>query len=446
MVLSKSEHCNENYLAKVIKIKNIKKHPNADRLQIVTVDYQNIIVNMSFKEGDIVVFVPAEAQINKEFLSKTNSFRSTDLNVDREVIPGFFEENCRVKAIRLQKLVSFGYIIPVEKIEEIYNVKISNLLDTEFDMIKDIQFVKKYESTKNLNKLNNISGNKTIKVKTQDLESKIKEKQFKFHISTSHLGKNIGRVNPSDIISITNKVHGTSFIIANLLVKRDLKWYEKLLLKMKVGISKYQYECICSSRTRVRDISNDKMIEEKDIYRTIRNEIKDCIPKGFTLYGEAIGFDTNGAYIQNQYDYGCNEKEHKIQIYRITFTNEDGLSFELSYDQIKEFCKINNLNYVKEYFYGKATDFVDYRSFLEQDKWHEFIMKEISNKYLEKDSVDCKNKVPDEGIVLRIDGMFEFNAYKAKSSKFLEFETKDLDRIEKENSNESGDDDTSING
>jgi hypothetical protein len=50
----------------------------------------------------------------------------------------------------------------------------------------------------------------------------------------------------------------------------------------------------------------------------------------------------------------------------------------------------------------------------------------LSAEYLEKRCSYCKNKVPAEGIVLRIEGL-DIESYKLKSSAFREYETKMLD-------------------
>ena len=111
-MLSISEKANTNYLAKVVDLKNIKKHPNADRLQTVDIDFNTVITGMDAKEGDTYVYFPIECKINKDFLSETNSFRDKELNSDKEQM-GFFEENCRVRAMRLRGEKSMGYIVPI---------------------------------------------------------------------------------------------------------------------------------------------------------------------------------------------------------------------------------------------------------------------------------------------------------------------------------------------
>ncbi len=53
----------------------------------------------------------------------------------------------------------------------------------------------------------------------------------------------------------------------------------------------------------------------------------------------------------------------------------------------------------------------------------------IKEKYNEKDCFMCKNKLPEEGVVIRVEGL-DLEAYKQKSSKFFELETKELDKGE----------------
>ena len=60
----------------------------------------------------------------------------------------------------------------------------------------------------------------------------------------------------------------------------------------------------------------------------------------------------------------------------------------------------------------------------------------LRERYLEQDCWMCKNKLPAEGIVIRRETM-DLEAYKFKSFRFLEMETKMLDKgeedIEEEN-------------
>ena len=68
-MLKISETANKNYLAKVVKLKSGRKHSNADRLLCWTIDFQNVITSLDYKEDDIVVYFPVECAINKDFIS-----------------------------------------------------------------------------------------------------------------------------------------------------------------------------------------------------------------------------------------------------------------------------------------------------------------------------------------------------------------------------------------
>ena len=51
------------YCAYITTIRKIRKHSNADRLQCVEVFGQNVIVDLSYKEGQRVVFFPTDGAV-----------------------------------------------------------------------------------------------------------------------------------------------------------------------------------------------------------------------------------------------------------------------------------------------------------------------------------------------------------------------------------------------
>lgn len=60
-------------------------------------------------------------------------------------------------------------------------------------------------------------------------------------------------------------------------------------------------------------------------------------------------------------------------------------------------------------------------------KWQENLLTTLQEEYLEKDCKYCTNKVPAEGICVRIDGKDTYSTFKLKSKRFLEKESKQLD-------------------
>jgi hypothetical protein len=397
-MLSISKDANKNYLAKVVQIKELKKHPNADKLQIAIIDFQEVIVGMDTKVGDVCIFFPLESQINSSFLAHTNSYRHSNLNeIVNDEKCGFFEDNGRVRAVRLRGQKS---------------------------MVNKIQILKKYFVPTRNSGLSNRQGKKPR-------ISRLVEGQVHLHVDTENLLRNIDKINLEDYISITYKVHGTSFWVSNILVKRKLKLYEKALKTIGVKIKDIEYDYVYGSRKVVKnefETSHKEHYYEYDLWGEIKEELKDKIPQGYTLYGECLGYTKSGGCIQKGYDYGCEQEQKKLMIYRITLTNEFGFVYNLSTLEIKEFCDRYGLEYVPLFYYGKVIDLLFRKDLLIGDEeWRGDFIKYLQREYTEKDCFICKNKVPEEGIVLRKESGFQFDTYKLKSFKFLEYETKLLD-------------------
>ena len=119
-----------------------------------------------------------------------------------------------------------------------------------------------------------------------------------------------------------------------------------------------------------------------------------------------------------------------IRVYRITYTNPDGIVYEFSARQVQQWCKDKGLTPVTELYYGYAKDL--YPDISVSEHWNEnFIQRlaEDKNFFMEELSPECRNDVPHEGIVIRIeDGLS--GAYKLKCNRFLFAESKALDKGE----------------
>ena len=62
-----------------------------------------------------------------------------------------------------------------------------------------------------------------------------------------------------------------------------------------------------------------------------------------------------------------------------------------------------------------------------EEHWHINTLETLKEVYLEHNCDMCKNVVPGEGIVIRKEKLNLYEAYKLKSFRFLEHETKMLD-------------------
>lgn len=430
MTITISKTANVNYLAKVVKLNFIRKHSNADRLLCVAIDGNNVITDLTATEGQLYIYFPLESSINSEYLSWSNSYEKKELNQDPEV-KGFFGHSGRVRAIRLRGERSEGYIVPVDTISSwVYEttgndfVFTENDVETEFDTINGLKLCEKYVNIVGIKKLKEKKNNNTKKVVK---ESKLIDNQFRFHIDTAPLRKNMHNINPNDYISITNKIHGTSFVVSSVLCKKKLTFVEKVLKKIGVNVVDSHYDLVYSSRKAVKNKNikngNSQHFYGYNLWGDIAQNLKGSLTEGISLYGEAVGYTKTGAYIQNQYDYGCSPGKFETYIYRITMTNASGKVFEFSSSQVKEYCQKFGLKTVPEYYYGKAKDLFDLPP---DEHWNESFLEKLTEEYLEKDCDLCVNKVPAEGIVIRRE-TFDIDVYKHKSFRFLEQETKQLD-------------------
>ncbi len=420
-MISISKNANVNYLAKVIKIKGLRKHANADRLQVVAIDFQDVITGLDTEDGDVCVFFPLESKINTNFLSFTNSFRDKELNEDK-TLAGFFEKNGRVRAVKLRGEKSMGYIVPVRTIEEFTGKDLSDCVGQDFDTVGDILMVEKYmvpvkEPYQRQGKKPRIS--------------RLVEGQVHLHVDTENLRRNAMNIKPDDKISITYKLHGTSFWLAHVPCKRKLSLVEKLMKFLRIKLDLQEYDYVYGSRRVVKneyETQDTQDYYDSDLWERLKDEFKEFVPKNYAFYGECVGYTETGKAIQEKYDYGCELNQHKAYIYRITFTNLDGIVRELSSEAIQEWAEKSGFNYVPLIYTGKAKDL--FPELKTEEHWNENFVIEMEKKYNDKNCYICKNVVPEEGIVLRKESLFQFESYKLKSWKFLEHETAMLDQGE----------------
>lgn len=182
----------------------------------------------------------------------------------------------------------------------------------------------------------------------------------------------------------------------------------------------YEYDTIVASRTVVKNGLMEKGQSGyygEDLWTLCGEEyFKGKLHKGETVYYEIVGYLPSKRAIQAKYDYGCLPGEHKIAVYRITKTGVDGDVVEYGWQAMKDRCKELNVDHVKELYFGKARDLFPELDVSEH--WNQNFVQKLKDTYLEKDlecNISCK--VPDEGIVLRVESK-GIEVYKLKSERF----------------------------
>lgn len=418
---------NVNYCATVVSVSRIIKLENCDNVQGALVSGYNVIVSKDVKENDIGIFFPVECQLSKEYLSDNNLYRNKELNVDKEKA-GYFDENGRLRCMKFRGNKSEGLFMPLSSLSFV-GINTSELkVNDSFDELNNIPICKKYfVETRNTSGKNDKRQNKVKRI------SRMIENQFRLHIDTEQLKRNMFKINPNDIVSITAKMHGTSAVISKVMVRKQLTIKDRIAKYFGVNIVESEYDLIYASRNVIKNDNGDCCnYYATDLWKENANKIKDIIPNGITIYAEIVGYASANKHIQNGYHYGCDNETNELYVYRITFTNVDGKVFEFNRPQIDEFCKNAGLKTTPLFFYGYAKDI--YPNIVVDEKWHDNVLSRLDADerfYMNNIMCPMNNKqVPAEGCVLRVEKLYDAEPYKLKNYKFLEWETKQIDNGE----------------
>lgn len=213
MKLIQGKNANVNYLAKIVNIENFRKHsdPEVNKLKCCTVDGFNIICGIDSEPG-LYVYFPTACCLNPDFLRYANLYRHKELNNDPEQ-SGMFEDNGRVKAIKLRGELSEGFILPAVMLQNyilsVTNVECEVEAGIEFDVVehngKTFWINKKY-IPKNIIRQREYTKNSYSR-QPKGIDRLI-ENQFRFHYDTVLIKKVPYAIQPDDIIQISSKIHG----------------------------------------------------------------------------------------------------------------------------------------------------------------------------------------------------------------------------------------------
>lgn len=411
---------NEAYVA---KIGNFQPIDGADRIIQASVilngvvQTQVVVGKSDYNEGDLVVYFDSNLCIEQSVIDLIDKLHENYNKEGFVSLSRYLAKGNRVKTIRLRNCISDGLVVSVDKFFQFLdNSKCELLTDGySFNDIGKTHICHKYFPPV---RMQSTPGSKKDR-KRRKLISRVITDMFKFHVDTSQLLRNTHVLNPNQIISLSAKFHGTSSIASYTKVLKKLKWYEKLLKKIRVNIVDTEYDYLYASRTVVKnDLLNGTGFYTVNVWQEAGEKyFKGKLHKGETVYFEIVGYlPGTDKFIQKPFDYGCSVGEYKVMVYRITLTSDDGTISEYGWDALKERCKELNVDHVIEYYHGKACDM--YKDIPVDENWNINFIQRLQEQFLEMDCPYCKNKVPREGVVLRIEGLY-INPYKLKSKRFI---------------------------
>ena len=71
------------YVAYVTQLKNLRKHPNADRLQLGECFGNTVCVSLEYVDGQVGIYFPTDGQLSVEYAEHNNLLRKKDENGNR---------------------------------------------------------------------------------------------------------------------------------------------------------------------------------------------------------------------------------------------------------------------------------------------------------------------------------------------------------------------------
>lgn len=187
------------YKAIVTRLKNVRPHPNADRVQLATCHGNQVVVGLDSKEGDWGMYFPCDGQLSHEFCHANNLYRDKTKNKFPDEKAGMFDDNRRVRAQRFRGEVSDGFWTPLHSFGFIYVTGL-DVEGLELDEWGGVPICNKYINPNTLKAAQQNQGKKTRVAKSSVM--------FKEHIDTEHFGKNVHQIKRDDLVIITEKLHG----------------------------------------------------------------------------------------------------------------------------------------------------------------------------------------------------------------------------------------------
>ena len=443
MKITKSNGFRQEYCGTVVKIGEILPIEGRDRIVKTMVNGLSIVIGKDeFQTGDVAVYCANETQLHELFLHLNSMYEDKELNIDTEK-KGYINKHGRVRIVKLGGVPSYGILLNPTSIATFLNEPVAvvsdylrNHVNEDFDEINGEICCKVYVPP--------IKASNRQLSKSERRDKKLArfkmliEGSFRQHYDTAQLAKNMHEFSPSDSVYISNKLHGTSAIFANILTNVPTNWFKRMWRKL-FGKNEYdqKYNIVYSSRNVIKnEFINPKQkaggYYSDDVWGHWAEKLSTYIPKDMCIYCEIVGYTPNGTPIQKGYDYGClptDEVKSKLMVYRMTYEDK-----EMEVNEViafGQFLKEALRDIIIEFplmFYGTLAEL--YPEISTAEHWHENVLEALKNEkkfLMEEMEPMCINKVPREGFVIRKAHDPIKEAWKLKTVKFSFREASQMD-------------------
>lgn len=406
-----SQHCGY-----IVKVDRLRKHDNADRLQIATFFNTDVVVGIDTKVGDIGVYFPSDLQLGVEFCEVNNLCRKKDENGNN--IGGFLDpEKRNVKPTKLRGVRSDGLYCPISSLSSFVDISTLSIGDT-ITVLNGVEICRKF-----IPKSNSRSTSNSDTSKNKRKKSDIKYPVFSLHVDTEQLVYNISDFKPGDTCYITLKMHGTNAASMCTIESKNKKrtLFDKIL--KRPAKQENSWKTVSSSRRVILDDYSGGYYGDNSFRKKWNDFFDGKLHKGEEVFYEIVGYISNNKPIMadannkklndkefvkqygdtTRFSYGCENGESDIYVFRMTMTNEDGYTVEYPWELVKLRCEQMGVKCVPEF------DKFIYTT--EED-----LMNRV-NSFVDGADPIGKTHIR-EGVVVRIDNRPIFKAYKHKSYEF----------------------------
>ncbi len=302
------------------------------------------------EEGALGVIFPPDGQLDQAFCEAHDLIRRKNLDTGAAE-GGYFEENRRVKALKLRGIKSEGFWVPLWYFDYLGLGK-----DLPY-MVEGFAFTElegspiccRYETPATRRAM--AQGRKAPRGETKWFRKQPDIEQFR-HAS--------GLIPAGSVIYITEKLHGTSHRVGLALEEQPLTWWQKFIDRWGIAYvtPKKEWKKLDGSKNVILNSAEDRVgtsyYGTDDFRHRMTHDLD--LRKGETVYGEIVGWygmdtgstimgaqDTKGLKeVAKQYGpkmvyvYGCAPGICEFWVYRITMTNEDGEVEELSFPRVQQ--------------------------------------------------------------------------------------------------------------
>jgi len=424
------------YCGYIVKVEHLRKHTNADRLQIATFFGNDTIVGLDVQPGQMGVYFPVDGQLSEEFCRVNDLVRRKDENGNQ--CGGYLDpEKRNIKALKLRGEKSDGLFLPLVALSNFTTVSDLKVGDT-IDVLNGQEICRKYIPRRNTSYQTSVGKAKQAK--------KNFAPTFYEHVDTQQLAYNYGKFHAGDEVQLTLKMHGTSGRTGYLPLTKEIPqtFLDKILRRHR---TKTEYGYVTGTRRVVLDATHTGGFYDDNSFRlAMAAKFDGKLHKGEVVYYEIVGFQgPNGQPImssvanskikdkafskqygeQTVFSYGCDymhgyEDEPPccdIYVYRMTMVNEDGDVVEYSPDQIKMRCEQMGIKVVPEFCRFYLPDHVQglHGEMIPTDP-AEYLLRRVEEVFDGPDPVGMTHVR--EGVVVRIMNRTSFEVYKHKNFSF----------------------------